>query len=64
MNLMSILAVERLIAEIGYDAVIDALLAEAETAPEDELGTIEAMLDAVMAGLVAQSGGRPQTGQA
>lgn len=51
----AILAVERLVAELGYDAVIDALVAEAETAPDHQLDAIEALLDAVMAGLVADA---------
>ncbi|MBT5048076.1 MAG: hypothetical protein HOM58_06200 [Rhodospirillaceae bacterium] len=55
----AILAVERLVAELGYDAVIDALVSEAETAPEDQLDTIEALLDAVMAGLVAEAAETP-----
>ena len=64
MTIDSIMAVERLVAELGYDAVIDALIAEAETAPEHELDTIEALLDAVMAGLVADAGGMPGAPQA
>lgn len=55
----AILAVERLVAELGYDAVIDALVDEAETAPENQLDAIEALLDAVMAGLVAEAAERP-----
>lgn len=51
----AIMVVERLVAELGYDAVIDALIDEAETAPDHELDAIEAMLDAVMAGLVAEA---------
>lgn len=59
MTIESIMAAERLIEELGYDAVIDALVSEAETAPEHELDAIEALLDAVMAGLVADAGGMP-----
>lgn len=55
----AILAVERLVAELGYDAVIDALVAEAETAPDEQLDAIEALLDAVMAGLVADAAHTP-----
>ena len=64
MTIDSIRAVERLVAELGYDAVIDALMEEAETAPEHELDAIEDMLDALMAGLVADAGGLPGTPQA
>lgn len=64
MNITSIKAVERLVADIGYDAVIDALITEAETAPDDQLDAIESMLDAVMAGLVAEAGGMPGAPQA
>lgn len=64
MTKSAILAVERLVTELGYDAVVDALVSEAETAPDHELDAIEAMLDAVMADLVASSGGLPGTPQA
>lgn len=63
MNITSIKAVERLVADIGYDAVIDALITEAETAPDDQLDAIESLLDAVMASLVAEAGGIPGAAQ-
>jgi hypothetical protein len=55
----AIMAVERLVSELGFDAVIDALVAEAETAPDDQLDAVEALLDAVMAGLVVDASTPP-----
>lgn len=54
MTYAAIAAVERLVGQYGIDAVIDALLLETECAPEDQLDALEQMLDAIMAGFIAE----------
>ena len=44
--------IRSLAREIGYDAVIEALIEETRTAPGEELGSIEMLIDAVMADLL------------
>ena len=62
MTYAAIAAVERLVDLYGIDAVVDALLVEAECAPDDQLDALEQMLDAVMAGFIADAArGRPVT---
>ena len=56
MTLAAISAVERLVDQFGIDAVIDALLVEVDCVPDDQLDALEQMLDAVMAGIIADAG--------
>lgn len=56
MTSAAIAAVERLVGQYGIDAVIDALLEEVDCVPEEQLDAIEQMLDAVMAGILAEAG--------
>lgn len=51
----AIAAVERLVDRFGLDAVIDAVLQEAECAPDDQLGALEQMIDVLMAGFIAEA---------
>lgn len=55
MTRTAIAAVERLVDQFGLDAVIDAVLEEAECAPDDQLGALEQMIDALMAGFIAEA---------
>jgi hypothetical protein len=41
-------AIERLVEDYGWDVVIDELMTEAKTAPEDELEELEALIDAAI----------------
>lgn len=45
--------IRSLAREIGYDAVVQALIEEARTAPGEELGSIEVLIDAVMADILS-----------
>ena len=51
MTINAILAVELLVEDYGWDAVMDMLMAEAEaaTAPDERLEEVEELLDAAIA---------------
>jgi hypothetical protein len=49
MTLNTISAIECLVEDHGWEAVIDQLLVEAATAPEERLAEIEELLDAAIA---------------
>ncbi len=49
MTFNAILAVELLVEDYGWDAVMDMLMAEAATAPDERLEEVEELLDAAIA---------------
>ena len=56
--------IQELVAEFGWDEVIDALVEETKTAPGEELGAVEVLLDAVMVALLAADKGGKELRQA
>ena len=48
MTYNAITAIECLVEDCGWDAVIDLLMEEAATAPDERLAEIEGLLDAAM----------------
>jgi hypothetical protein len=55
MTYAAIAAVERLVGQFGLDAVIEAVLLEAEHTPDEQLDALEKMIDALMAGFIADA---------
>ena len=46
--------VKNLVAEFGWEAVVEALIEEVKWAPGQDLGTIELLIDVVMENLSAR----------